>query len=324
MQIVVEIREEAGYLWIRPGTTHGYSLIGKALPHSVRDDTQIQVWSKSAKKAILDRVALSNRETIRLGRGEFLHKRIPIEDVLPLVRRNCKTRAFREIALQKSEETQHELHKLYLREERARRRNPPLVSSDIITAMDGSKRLWLMMLITAKSDFLEYHSNPEFRAKWGETEPGDLLDAQGKLRRGLEDVYTYVTAKGLLFDDDYEINVDPEMIPCPQCNPLGSLDSNEAPWREKVSDEDECPSCGGFRDKEGAFGGWVPGPGPGRVANLASILETLTESLPGHAPASPSLGYNLSKLRSTLARDSGDPKFIEKYCLPEDIALLNR
>lgn len=317
MQITAEIWEGHGYLWTQPATENGCRITLALVPLSKMEDLLVLLYKEEEKQAILSRMQLQTGDLPAISRGDHVHKRLPIEAIVPLIRRNVKARELRQKALERAEQIQYELHKLYLRDERTRRKNPPSIGSDIIASMDGSRKLWLMMLLMAKNDFLEYHSNPTFRVEWEDTKLEDLLDAKGKLRRGYEEVYAYITAKGLLFDDNYEIDIDPHLTPCPECNPDGLPEPDVAV--SQSGHEVECPTCHGFRTSEGSFGGWLRGSFAGKTANLATILENLCDSLPGQERFTPSLEHNLPKLRSVLSRNSGDPKFIAKYCLPEDL-----
>jgi len=155
-----------------------------------------------------------------------------------------------------------ELHKLHLKEERylkkAKHRYP---YNDTLEYMDGSVRQWLTIILTAERDFLAFNNDLN---RW--------------------DNEDYITARSLLFRDDYEIDIGKGVY----------VEGNGKKSSASMNDT-----------------------GEGVYVNLRDLLEYLIAAMETMKLSVSVRKPTVERIRHYMAKTSGDPSLMERFCKPE-------
>lgn len=206
------------YLWVEPATKTSKANIKREL--EVEDeDLSIPFWGPDIRKTC-DIFNLSPIQRMSLRKGEAQKKYVERSLVTAWIEERKSIRRHRENVISLIDDVSTDLHKLFLQDRRYRRKAERTVESDIIPHMDGSTLLWLDVILKAKKDFLKLHADPRrIQEWWDDVTPEDLLEEDGTVKRGKEEVWLYVTARDFLLDDSYTIDLDE-----PDCNQGVSLE----------------------------------------------------------------------------------------------------
>jgi len=211
-KIQVRVKQIEEYLVITIRTKRGRQEI-REVTKAQKEDLSLSFWGDEKKK-VEETLLLSKKDIEKIQLGETVGKYAPRVLVESWVREQKEIRNHREKSIQNIDNLLKSIHKLFLKEKRILDRAEDCVNSDILPHMDGSAYLCLCVIVaSALKEFLKGHGDPRRIKEWEALSVYDLIDREGKIERGQEDAFSYLSAKGLLFDDDYQIDFDsPEKI----------------------------------------------------------------------------------------------------------------
>jgi hypothetical protein len=176
-----------------------------------KEDLHVMFWGDESVHSVMNLIGFLPSEKVSLVEGDVLEKSVPTMSLAEWIKNNKQIRLRRRKSINSIEKLLSELFDLSYEKIIKSKKTCKIKDSDIISFMDGSARLWLEVISSAKKDFLKGCEDPRRIEEWESLNPFDLLDESGNVKRGAEEAWTYVTARDFIFDDNYKINIgDPK------------------------------------------------------------------------------------------------------------------